>query len=84
MSTIDALPPPAIPIEPMAAKKPNTEGLQFLVEGLKKNKDAVYADLRAAAEKKGLTVYPIMFGRAKLTTAKIEAARAAGTQQTAA
>jgi hypothetical protein len=49
----------------MPAKK-NTEGLAFLVDALKKNKKAVYADLKAAAEKKGLTVWPIMFGKAKL------------------
>jgi transposase-like protein len=48
------------------AEKSTTEGFQFLVEELKSDKDAVYADLKAKADKKGLPVYPVMFGRAKL------------------
>lgn len=73
----------------MASKKTQA-GFDYLVAALKANKDAAYADLKANAEKKGLTVYPIMFGRAKamlgLVKAKSrgqaktpkEAARAAG------
>jgi hypothetical protein len=56
----------------MPAKK-NTEGLAFLVDVLKKDRNAVYADVKAAAEKKGLTVWPIMFGRAKLTLGYVKA-----------
>ncbi len=47
----------------MAAK--NQSPMDFIVAALEKNKDAAYADVRAAAEKKGLTIYPIMYGRAK-------------------
>jgi hypothetical protein len=61
----------------MAAKK-NTEGFAFLVEALEKNKDAVYADVKAAAEKKGLVVHPIMFGRAKLKLGYVKAGQGAG------
>jgi hypothetical protein len=56
----------------MSAKK-NTEGLAFLVDVLKKDKKAVYADAKAAAEKKGLTVWPIMFGKAKLMLGYVKA-----------
>src|SRR5262245_19605989 len=49
----------------MAAKN-TTEGFQFLVEELKANKDAVYGELKEKADRKGLTVFPVMFGRAKL------------------
>src|SRR5690606_8690715 len=45
--------------------KDTAAGFDFLVESLKANKGATYADLRAKAEQKGLTVYPVMFGRAK-------------------
>ena len=48
----------------MAAKK-TKPGYDFLYEALKGDKNAVYADVAAAAAKKGLTVYPIMWGRAK-------------------
>ena len=37
----------------MAAKKKTAAGCEFLVAALKKNKKAVYADLRAKAEKIG-------------------------------
>jgi len=58
----------------MAAKK-YTEGLAFLVDALKANKNAVYADVKAAAEKKGLTVWPIMFGKAKLMLGHVKAGK---------
>jgi hypothetical protein len=58
----------------MPAKK-NTEGLAFLVDALKKDKNAVYADVKAAAEKKGLTVWPIMFGKAKLMLGYVKAGK---------
>lgn len=48
----------------MAAKK-TKPGYDFLYEALKSNKNAVYAEVAAAAAKKGLTVYPIMWGRAQ-------------------
>lgn len=39
--------------------------MEFLVESLKNDRNAVYADVAAAAAKKRLKVYPIMWGRAK-------------------
>jgi len=49
----------------MAAKKTPSPAMAFLVDSLEKNKKAVYGDLKAAADKKGLQVFPIMFGRAQ-------------------
>lgn len=48
----------------MAAKKPSPQ-FDFIVEQLKKNANATYAEIAAAAQKKGMKVFPIMFGRAK-------------------
>jgi hypothetical protein len=48
----------------MAAKKQNP-AMDFILEQLKANRHAKYADIAAAAAKKKLTVYPIMFGRAQ-------------------
>ena len=48
----------------MAAKKSNP-AMDFLVESLKSDRNAVYKDVAEAATKKKLTVYPIMWGRAK-------------------
>lgn len=48
----------------MAAKKSNP-AMDFLVESLKSDRNAVYKDVAEAAAKKKLTVYPIMWGRAK-------------------
>lgn len=49
----------------MAAKKTPSPAMAFLVDSLEKNRKAVYGDLKAAADKKGLKVFPIMFGRAQ-------------------
>ena len=48
-----------------AKKKSGPEAMKFIVAALKKNKNAAYVDIRAKAEKKRLTIYPIMYGRAK-------------------
>jgi hypothetical protein len=48
----------------MAAKK-TASGMDFIIAFLKKNRKAAYADVRGAAEKKGLLIYPIMYGRAQ-------------------
>ncbi len=48
----------------MAAKKPSPQ-FDFIVEQLKKNPTAAYGDIAAAAQKKGMKVFPIMYGRAK-------------------
>lgn len=45
------------------AKSPS---LAFAIERLKKNPNAVFADLKKDAEKRGLKMVPIVFGRAKL------------------
>jgi hypothetical protein len=39
--------------------------MEFIVESLKKNRKATYADIAAAAKTRRLSVYPIMFGRAQ-------------------
>lgn len=48
----------------MAAKKPSPQ-FDFIVEQLKKKPEATYAEIAAAAQKKGMKVFPIMYGRAK-------------------
>lgn len=48
----------------MAAKK-DTSAMDFIIASLKKNKNASYADIKAAADEKKLSVYPIMYGRAQ-------------------
>jgi hypothetical protein len=48
----------------MAAKK-TSPAMDFIVSYLKKNKKAAYADVRDAADKKGMQIYPIMYGRAQ-------------------
>jgi hypothetical protein len=48
----------------MAAKKSNP-AMEFLVDTLKSDRNAVYAEVAATAAKKKLKVYPIMWGRAK-------------------
>lgn len=48
----------------MAAKKSNP-AMEFIVESLKSKRDAVYKDIKEAADKKKLKVFPIMFGRAQ-------------------
>ncbi|MFM1871450.1 MAG: hypothetical protein RL398_872 [Planctomycetota bacterium] len=48
----------------MADKKPNP-AFDFTVEFLKKNPGATFAEVRDAADKKKLTIYPIMYGRSQ-------------------
>lgn len=48
----------------MAAKKTNP-AMDFIVEQLKKNRKAAYADIKASADARKLEIYPIMFGRAQ-------------------
>src|SRR4029453_6392495 len=45
------------------------------MEALKANKGAAYSDLKRKAEEKGLTVYPIMFGRAKAVLGLVKSAK---------
>lgn len=48
----------------MAAKKSNP-AMEFIVESLKSNRNVAYKDLKEAADKKKLKIFPIMFGRAQ-------------------
>lgn len=48
----------------MAAKK-NNPAMDFIVESLKSNKGVAYAEIKEAADKKKLKIFPIMFGRAQ-------------------
>lgn len=48
----------------MAAKKANP-GFEFIVAALKKNPKATYKDISAAAAKKKMKLFPVMFGRAQ-------------------
>ncbi len=47
----------------------------FLVDSLKRNPKAVYADLKAKADEKKLKNFPVMFGRAKLLLGLVKAAK---------
>jgi len=49
--------------------------MEFLLDALKKDKKASYADLRAKAEEKKLKVYPIMFGRAQALLGYVKSAK---------
>lgn len=67
----------------MAAKK--ISAMDFIIAQLKKNKKASYADIRDAATKKKLTIYPIMYGRAKALLGLVPvAARGSKKKKTAA
>jgi hypothetical protein len=49
--------------------------MEFLVEALKKDRKAVYADLKAKADEKRLKVFPIMFGRAQALLGIVKSAK---------
>src|SRR5262245_28966234 len=67
----------------MAAKK-NADGLAFLVDALKKDRNMSYADAQAAAKKKGLKVWPIMFGKAKHILGHVKSGAGKGAKKRAA
>ena len=46
------------------ATKNGAPALEFIREQLKKNPQMPFADVKAAAEKRGFTIYPLMYGRA--------------------
>jgi hypothetical protein len=48
----------------MAAKK-NAPAMDYIVDYLKKDKNASYAEIAEGANKRGHTIFPIMYGRAK-------------------
>ena len=47
------------------AKKPSSPSMAFAVAQLEKNPRLAFGELKAAADKKGLQVLPIIYGRAK-------------------
>ncbi len=49
--------------------------MAFLVDALKRNPKASYADLKARADEKNLAVYPIMFGRAQALLGIVKTAK---------
>ena len=49
--------------------------MEFLVDSLKKNRKAVYADLKAKADEKKLKLFPIMFGRAQAMLGIVKSAK---------
>lgn len=49
--------------------------MEFLVDSLKKNPKAVYADLKAKADEKKLKLFPIMFGRAQALLGIVKSAK---------
>ena len=55
---------PKTQVMTMAAKK-NNPAMDFIVDSLKSNKGASYAEIKEAADKKKLKIFPIMFGRAQ-------------------
>lgn len=49
--------------------------MDFLTSSLRSNPKAAYADLKAKADEKKLTIYPIMFGRAQTLLGIVKAAK---------
>jgi hypothetical protein len=49
--------------------------MEFLVESLRKDKAATYADLKAKADAKKLTIFPVMYGRAKAMLGLVKVAK---------
>ncbi len=49
----------------MTVGKVKSPVMAFVVDALKKDRGAAFADIRSAAEKKGLKLYPIVYGRAQ-------------------
>ncbi len=56
---------------PMADKK-GSPAMDFVISQLKKDPNTAYRDIKEAANKKGLAVYPIMYGRAKALLGLVE------------
>ncbi len=59
----------------MPASKPQSPAMEFLVTALKKNRKAVYGDLKAKADEKKLKLFPIMFGRAQALLGIVKSAK---------
>jgi hypothetical protein len=54
-----------IPLHNATMTKKTNALMEFLIAELKKNPKALFADLKAKADKKRLKLYPISFGRAQ-------------------
>lgn len=59
----------------MAAKKPQSPAMEFLIASLEKNPKATYAEIKAAADEKKLKLFPIMFGRAQAILGIVKSAK---------
>ena len=59
----------------MTAQKSQSPAMEFLVDSLKRNPKASYADLKAKADEKKLKLYPIMFGRAQALLGIVKSAK---------
>jgi hypothetical protein len=59
----------------MTASKPQSPAMEFLVEALRKDRKAIYADLKAKADEKKLKLFPIMFGRAQALLGIVKSAK---------
>ena len=59
----------------MAPKKPQSPAMAFLVAALKRNRKAAYRDIKAAADKKKLKLFPIIFGRAQAMLGIVKSAK---------
>ena len=58
----------------MAAKKKSSPAFDFVVNMVKKNPQAAYADVKAAADRKGYKIFPIVYGRAKALLGQVSVA----------
>lgn len=50
----------------MATKKSNSPAYDIAVKMIEKDPNVPFSDVKAAVEKKGLSIFPIVYGRAKL------------------
>ena len=55
--------------------------MDFIIARLKRNKNVAYADIKKAADKKRLVVYPVMYGRAKLLLGMVKPGKKKATKQ---
>lgn len=58
----------------MAAKK-QSSGFDFVLDRLKKKRNATYAEIKESADKKGIKIYPILYGRAQALLGIVKSAK---------
>ena len=56
------------------ADKKGSPAMDFVVDALKQDPKTEYRDIKEAATKRGLAIYPIMYGRAKALLGLVEVA----------